>query len=526
MAKTKMIKSIKNYLLGAKQWVQKNPAEFWILFGILAVAAFCRLYRIDQYMTFLGDEGRDVIIVRRLLLQGHPPLIGPGTSIGNMYLGPLYYYMMAIPLFLTNYNPIGPAIQIALLGIVTVWFVWYVGQIWLGKVAGLIAAGLFAISPTVIIYSRSSWNPNIMPFFSLLTMWSIWKIWRDKSFNWLIVLGLSFAFVLQSHYLGLLLAPTIFIFWLLTIRDLKLNGKWNSEGKKFIKKSLLGIFIFLVLMSPLLIFDVRHNWINTKALYEFLTVRQTTVSIKPWTAIPKIPEILNSIDLSVIAAKNSTASVFASLIILIGTLYLFLRNYLKNKKFNLPSEYWFLISWIAFGLIGLGVYKQNIYDHYFGFLFVVPPLLIGAFVSMLLADGKILKILGASVLVFFVYINLAQNPLRSPPNYQLKRAYDVAKKIESEDGGQSFNLGVIAERNYEDGYKYFLLRDNAPVVDIDSQVKSSITNQLFAVCELEASKCDPTHNSTAAVANFGWSKVASQWEVDGVIIYKLVHLNK
>lgn len=528
MAKTKLkfFTSINRLFDRFCEFVNSNKSEMLILSFILIIAAFCRLYRIDQYMTFLGDEGRDVIVVRNLLVRGHPPLIGPGTSIGNMYLGPLYYYLMAIPLFLANFNPVGPAIQIALLGIITVWFVWHVGRIWFGKVAGLIAALLLAISPTVIIYSRSSWNPNIMPFFSLLTMWSIWKVWRDKSFNWLIVLGISFAFVLQSHYLGLLLAPTIFIFWLLTIRDLKMGGDWKKDGKNFIKKSTFGIFMFLILMSPLLIFDIRHNWINTKALYEFLTVRQSTVSIKPWTAIPKIPELLNSIDLSIVAAKNSFASVFATLVIGVGILYVFFRNYKKNRRVVIPAEYWFLFSWIAFGLVGLGVYKQNIYDHYFGFLFVVPPLLMGAFTSMLIKDGKILKALGLSILAYFIYINLIQNPLRSPPNYQLKRANDVAQKIELESDGESFNLGVVAERNYEDGYKYFLLKDSVQVIDIDSQVKSSITNQLFVVCELEASKCDPTHNSTAAVANFGWSKIASQWEVDGVIIYRLVHTNK
>jgi 4-amino-4-deoxy-L-arabinose transferase-like glycosyltransferase len=80
-----------------------------------------------------------------------------------MYLGPLYYYMMAIPLLLANFSPIGPAIQIAILGIITVTFVWWAGREWFGSGAGLIAAGLYAISPTIIIYSRSSWNPNIMP---------------------------------------------------------------------------------------------------------------------------------------------------------------------------------------------------------------------------------------------------------------------------------------------------------------------------------------------------------------------------
>ena len=36
-------------------------------------------------------------------------------------------------------------------------------------------------------------------------------------------------------------------------------------------------------------------------------------------------------------------------------------------------------------------------------------------------------------------------------------------------------------------------------------------------------RCDPTHSPKAEVANFGWSKIDSDFEVDGVIIYKLIH---
>src|SRR5258708_5541648 len=114
-------------------WIKNHKVEFGILILILLVGAFSRLYKIDGYMTFLGDEGRDVIIVRRLLVEHHPPLIGPGTSIGNMYLGPAYYYMMAVPLFLTNFSPVGPAIFIALLGLITIFFLWYVTRQWIGQ---------------------------------------------------------------------------------------------------------------------------------------------------------------------------------------------------------------------------------------------------------------------------------------------------------------------------------------------------------------------------------------------------------
>ncbi|MEK7470711.1 MAG: glycosyltransferase family 39 protein [Patescibacteria group bacterium] len=198
------------------KFVKDNPREFWILVIILALSAFLRLYKIGEYMTFLGDEGRDMIIIRRFLVEFHPPLIGPGTSVGSMYLGPLYYYMMAIPVLLANFSPVGPAVMVAILGVLTVFLIWFIGREWFGKIAGLVSALLYAISPTIIIFSRSSWNPNIMPFFSLLSIYAIWKVWKEKEYKWMIVLGISLAFVLQSHYLGLLLIPTLFIFWLMS----------------------------------------------------------------------------------------------------------------------------------------------------------------------------------------------------------------------------------------------------------------------------------------------------------------------
>jgi len=175
------VEKIKIKILGLwkyfKDFLKDNPQEVFFVAVIIILASVLRLYRISEYMTFLGDEGRDVMIVRRFLVNGDLMLIGPGTSIGNMYLGPLYYYLIAPALLLANFSPVGPAIFIALLGVATVFLVFFVGREWFGPTAGGFAALLYSLSSVVIIYSRSSWNPNIMPFFALLTIYSVWKWW-------------------------------------------------------------------------------------------------------------------------------------------------------------------------------------------------------------------------------------------------------------------------------------------------------------------------------------------------------------
>jgi len=94
------------------EFIKKNKLEAILVALIIIAALFFRLYRIDEYMTFLGDEGRDVRIVRDIISKGNLVFIGPQMSVGNTYLGPLYYYMMAPALFLANFNPAGiPPIQ-------------------------------------------------------------------------------------------------------------------------------------------------------------------------------------------------------------------------------------------------------------------------------------------------------------------------------------------------------------------------------------------------------------------------------
>src|ERR1035437_6294632 len=145
-----------------------------VLLTVLILAAFLRLYKIQDYMTFLGDEGRDVLVAYNIL-HGHLTLLGPTSSVGGFFLGPIYYYFMAPFLFLFNYNPVGPAVMVALFGVATVWLVYKISSEFFGKTAGLIASTLYAISPLVISYSRSSWNPNLMPFFTLLTIYVLYK---------------------------------------------------------------------------------------------------------------------------------------------------------------------------------------------------------------------------------------------------------------------------------------------------------------------------------------------------------------
>jgi len=478
-------------------------------------------------MTFLGDEGRDAIIVRNIFVKLHPPLIGPGTSIGNMYLGPLYYYISAPFSLLFGFSPVGPSVMVALFGIATVFLVWKIGKEWYGNIGALISSFFYAISPVVIIYNRSSWNPNIMPFFSTLCIYSIWRMWHNKEFKWLIVFGISFAVVMQSHYLGLILAPIAGLFWILTFLKVR-NSK--STGK-FARYSLISFLLFLALMSPLLFFDIRHNWINFNAIKTFFTVRQDTVSANPLKSIPGLWPLWEQINTRLLAGTNEMKGMWIARTLVVGFLFI-LWKFRKSVSSFFKSPYFLLLVWICVSLVGLASYKHELYDHYFGFLFTAPFLLFGGVIQDLVdavqRRSVIVKFVVYTLLFIaflpMVIVNFENSPLQYPPNQQLQRSIAVSQMIEEEAHGQKLNLAVIAERNYEGAYEYFLEKDNIASLKIDPQdTANTITDQLFVVCELPEEKCDPTHNPKTEVANFGWSKIDQMWNVDGVILYKLIH---
>ena len=256
---------------------------------------------------------------------------------------------------------------------------------------------------------------------------------------------------------------------------------------------------------------------------KFFTERQTTVSARPWTGLPKVVPIIQEINTRLLAGHDEEVGKWLTVGIFAATFWLFTTRWKEIKKRE--KQALILIgAWLAFSVIGLSIYKQHIYDHYYGFFFPAPFLLVGVIASHLSDKykklGKMIVIVALGCLVF---ANLKNSPLRYSPNRQMQRSEEVSERIIKEAGDEKFNLAVIAERNYEGAYQYFLEKDNAPIVMIDPQrAEETITELLFVVCELPEEKCTPVNSPKAEIANFGWSKIDEQWVVAGTTLYKLV----
>ena len=487
-----------------KSFISNNRREVLIISVIALLALALRIYKIPQYLTFLGDEGRDVRVVRNLI-QGDLVFIGPQTSIGNMYLGPLYYYMMAPFLWLWNLSPVGPAVMVAILSTITTIFIWWATRTWFAPAVGLLASLFFALSPVAIIYGRTSWNPNPMPFFALLSIWSIWQLWQHRRFIYIVVTAVALAFALQMHYLGLLLIPVLGIFWLITA-----IGIWSNEDQRaqFIRYSLFALLAFAVLMSPLVLFDLKHDLLNFNAFKKFFTNRQTTINLDP-TKSNRFMLVINKFISDLVLSTSALQATIASILMIILSTFYFIRSSSHKRQYTL------LLVWIATGIFGLGLYKQHVYAHYFGFLYPAIYILI-AYLLWRLFKGR-LKVLSIAAFVFLVSLSIQNSPLKQTPNRQLQRTEEVVDFIIDKSQGEPFNFALIAKQNYDESYRYFLENKEADFY----RGEEKISDQLFVVCENK--DCQPEGDPQYQVAIFGPAQTTDEWQIDHIKIFRLVH---
>lgn len=485
--------------------------EVFGLVLILLLSILLRLYKLPEYMTFLGDEGRDAIVVKNILVNHHLPLLGPTSSVGNIYLGPLYYYMMAASMSVWWLNPIAAAVMVALLGTAAVGLVYYLTRQWGNSIGASVAAILYSISPVNIIYSRSSWNPDPAPFFALLGVVGFYKSHQTKNYLWLALTGFAIAAAVQMHYLSLILLPVFGVIWIRETVSLKVT---QSAIQNLGKGTLLAVLAFLLTMLPLVIFDLRHNFMNFHALNTIFSGQDSAVSFNIFDGLGRFGLVYSTLVMDYLSGNSIWLFVISTPLILLPLAVFAYQVY--SGRFNWSS--FILLVWLLGGVLGLTLYKGAIYDHYLMPINPIPFILIGLAVSMVIGHYREWWV-RAILFVFLgglIFVNLQKSPLLLPPGNQLQRTQQVAQFIINESGSRDFNFALIAARNYDAAYQYYLdLYGHQPKI-----VPLEITDQLFVVCE--DAVCQPINNAKYEIAGFGWSKIAYEKDVAGVKLFKLV----
>src|SRR5215469_419472 len=194
----------------------------WEIYPILFVAAFLRLFNIDK-VIFGQDESDLFQLARDTIVHGLLSLTSTRVSIGDLH-PPLVVYFF-LPAASLSANPLWGNVMVAVLSTAAVLLTYFFTRRYYGRLAGTIAASLFATSVGVWLYSRHIWSPNLEPFFVMLFIWFLFLGVVERRKGWLfpalVLLGILYQLHESSLYLCIpLLAAVIFAFKTIRLRDI------------------------------------------------------------------------------------------------------------------------------------------------------------------------------------------------------------------------------------------------------------------------------------------------------------------
>lgn len=413
--------------------MEKNKILF-ILIGIFVFfGIFLRFYNLRNNIQFDFDQENYLAFpAKNILVDHHLTLIGPKTGVGNLYIEPLYYYIVALFYAIFNMDPISGSLLAGTLATFFILLSFILNRSIFNLEKGLYFALIWSASARLIDWDRTPWNPNLLPIASILVFIGLWVIvYKSKNYGW-IFLTLGIIMGLNSHFTSL-------FFIAVTVITLILHKKTNN--KYFI---ICLAFVFLSFI-PLFIFNVRHNHLLYHNLLNFLVTSTQRSGSFLGNIIPLTLYLLDTIGRVILL--NITWFVTQ----LAGVIFLLLLFYF-HKDQQIQKFIKLFVIYLLVYIIGLSFYKGDIPNYYF--LGLIPPALIGY--SLIIS--KISRVIPffSFLLILISIANLIKGynivNRNNPASLANKQA--VVTKIKELSDNKPVNIIYNMDLGWHYGYEY------------------------------------------------------------------------
>lgn len=414
-----------------------------LLFSIICLAIFLRLYTLSSILPFIGDTAWFYISARDLIIDHKIPLVGIPTSHIWLHQGAFWTYILAIILKQSNFNPFTPAYFTSLLDIGTLLIIYFFAKEMFGKKIALISSVFYATSPLIVSIAQVPYHTSIIPFFTALLLFSVYK-WTCSRILFfpiaVFLLTILYNLEIATMSLGIILIVLI-VFGLINKKS------WALE---IIKPKILFIstIALTVPMIPMILYDINHGfpqtakvvvWIFYKIALQFgYPPLNPSAGSEAWTTF--FPFLLN-LGQRFYFTKTQEFALFLFLVSFSFALYRLILS--KFKDINLIIIFFFL----GLPLISYIVAKTNS-TAYIPMLFPQAVIILGYFFGSFKRTFMPFSIL---IVLFIVLINshyiLTTNYFGRPT---LKERIEKAKIIIDTAKGERYNLiGVGEGSQYE-----------------------------------------------------------------------------
>lgn len=375
------------------------------IYLVLLLSLLLRIYQLPLKLFWGMDEDYWAYLARNAATLYHLSLIGGNMGATGFHTTPWFVYLLAIISRLFYGNPLAFGYVATLLGVLTTLVYFLVGRKIFGMRTGAIAAIMYAVSSLTVFADQRFWNVMLLPLLSVLLFYFAHQFLADKK-NALIYIALVIAAFFSAH--GLAFVALIFVALVVIVRSL------IQKRPVVLKQMFTPIVLVILSISPVIIFESRHGFIETR---RFLV---NSVAGHTLGATFQISQILNVIGstlggvfyypsvvglekLQTVACPSyPQVPIFPfSLVLALGVIIFCAYKMLKkNNRFGL------LFLMAALNIIGLLLYPESPKRYYLDFLH---PLLFfcSAYLMAKLTSINIVTRLAVFVIVFlFVLVNI------------------------------------------------------------------------------------------------------------------------
>lgn len=412
-----------------KKQIKKIASFLWknkLFILIISLGLFLRLYHLPNSIGFAWDQERDAFTIKQIIVDKKLTLIGPRVVNDNGFmLGPYFFYLLLPFYLITKLNPYAMIIFVATYNLIFLSSSFFILKKIFSQKIAYVFIFIWSVLPLAISIDTISWNPLLVPFLLIFLFYLLNTLNFGKIKNWLL-LGFYLGFSFHIHVQLIILSFAAFVFLLI-----------KFPKKDFLKKIIFLFIGFIASFLPLLIFDLRHDFLN---LNLFLNFFQNGSAAKNYLAF--IPVWTNYFS-SIFLIKSQFLSILFWLIL---TLVLFL----LSKK-NILNRVLFF-TWLFFPIIFI-FYGQRPSEYYFNFCLPIIILIFSQLISKLKINYKI-------IFPFFIIISLSLIYLKTKNNhigsFSLTNKVNVVKHIAEVTNGEKFNLSYSVPAGQNNGFSYLL----------------------------------------------------------------------
>ena len=420
--------------------------HYLILIFILLVGLFFRSYQIVERFEFAHDGDLYSWIVKDIVVNHHIRLIGQLTSAPGIFIGPAFYYLLVPFFILTKMDPIGTIYFSIIIGLVTMFSLYFVLSKLFKTEVGLIGAFLYAVLLSTVNTDR--W---VVPTITT-NLWVAWyfytviKISRGD-YKILPLLGILIALIWHIH---IALIPT-----LIAVPAAILFAKKIPNLKQ-----ITHFFItFFVTSLPLIVFEVKEGFGQTFSLIDNFTATRDGA-----TGLYKLTSVLNMVSKNITAlffkpqSFNPTFNTIFVVIILLTSFWLI------KKKVLLKKELAVFFIWIAGVIAFFGFSSSPISEYYFSNIEIVFLCLVSLVFYILFKSSSIGKVLSIGILILILlknsYFMITQDYYHK--GYVEKKAVvDYITNDARIKNLPCFSINYITAPGENAGFRYFFYLKNA-----------------------------------------------------------------